>query len=60
MIRFAASIVIINEKHYCNYVVELQDNNLISFYPLQSELPQTQWVRSIEINNGKLVQVIRQ
>lgn len=44
MRRVAASIVYINEKEFRNHVVELFDHLLVNHYPLEGELPMTEWL----------------
>lgn len=45
MRRVAASRVYINEKEFHNnYVVELLDHLVVNHYPLQGELPMTEWL----------------
>ena len=55
MRRVAASRVYINEKEFrTNHVVELFDHHVVCHYPLQGELPMTEWLGgTILIRNGE-------
>ena len=55
MKRVAASRVYINETDFrTNYVVELCDHHVVRHYPLEQELPQTEWLGgTIVIHNGE-------
>lgn len=55
MRRIAASRVYINEKEFhTNHVVELFEHCVVNHYPLQSELPMTEWLGgTIVILNSK-------
>lgn len=45
MRRIAASRVYINEKEFHNnHVVELYEHIVVNHYPLQGELPMTEWL----------------
>lgn len=45
MRRVAASRVYINEKDFhTNYVVEIFSHHVVNHYPLQDELPMTEWL----------------
>ena len=44
MRRVAASKVYINEEEFRNHVVELFDHLLVNHYPLEGELPMTEWL----------------
>jgi len=53
MRRVAASIVYINEKEFRNHVVELFDHLLVNHYPLEGELPMTEWLGGTIIIRGR-------
>ena len=53
MRRIAASIVYINEKEFHNHVVELFDHLLVNHYPLNGELPMTEWLGGTIIIRGR-------
>lgn len=57
--KYAASLVVIEGVEYRNYVVELQDGELLKSFRLETELPHVQWVRRVEISEGRLVSVVR-
>ncbi len=59
MVRYAASSVVIDGVIFHNYVVELHDDTLLRSYKLEAELAQAQWVRRIEIVDGKLTKIVR-
>lgn len=45
MRRVAASRVYINEKEFrTNYVVELYNHLVVNLYPLEGEIPMTEWL----------------
>lgn len=44
MRRVAATRVYINKKEFRNHVVELFDHLLVNHYPLEGELPMTEWL----------------
>ncbi len=53
MRRVAASKVFINEKEFCNHVVELFGHLLVNHYPLKGELPMTEWLGGTIIIRGR-------
>lgn len=53
MRRVAASRVYINDKEFRNHVVELFEHTLVNHYPLQGELPMTEWLGGTIIIRGK-------
>ena len=53
MRRVAASKVYINDKEFHNHVVELLDHFLVNHYPLQGELPMTEWLGGTIIIQGR-------
>ena len=53
MRRVAASKVYINEKEFRNHVVELFDHLLVNHYPLEGELPMTEWLGGTIIIRGR-------
>lgn len=59
MVRYAASSVVIDGVIFHNYVVELHDDTLLRSYKLEAELAHVQWVRRIEIVDGKLTKIVR-
>ena len=42
--RVAANYLIINDRRLINHVVELLDGQLVNYYPLQGEIPMTEWL----------------
>lgn len=59
MVRYAASSVVIDGVIFHNYVVELHDDVLLRSYKLETELAHAQWMRRIEIVDGKLTKIVR-
>lgn len=55
MLRLAANKVVIDGELFTNHVVELVDGLLVCHYPLIYELPQTQWLRTLVIEEGRVV-----
>ena len=55
MLRLAANKVVIDGERFTNHVVELVDGLLVRHYPLTYELPQTQWLRTLVIEEGRVV-----
>ncbi|MBR6202408.1 MAG: hypothetical protein IKQ62_05345 [Bacteroidaceae bacterium] len=54
MRRVAASRVFINEKEFHNnHVVELFEHLVVNHYPLEGELPMTEWLGGTIIIRGK-------
>lgn len=53
MRRVAASKVFINEKEFHNHVVELYDHLLVNHYPLEGEIPMTEWLGGTIIIRGR-------
>lgn len=53
MRRVAASRVFINEKEFRNHVVELYDHLLVNHYPLEGEIPMTEWLGGTIIIRGR-------
>ena len=53
MRRVAASKVFINEKEFRNHVVELYDHLLVNHYPLEGEIPMTEWLGGTIIIRGR-------
>ena len=53
MRRVAASKVFINEKEFCNHVVELFGHLLVNHYPLKGELTMTEWLGGTIIIRGR-------
>lgn len=58
MTKYAASSVVIDGVEHRDYVVEFMDGILLRSFKLETELPQVQWVRRIEICGGRLVSVV--
>lgn len=53
MRRVAASKVFINEIEFRNHVVELYDHLLVNHYPLEGEIPMTEWLGGTIIIRGR-------
>lgn len=53
MRRVAATKVFINEKEFRNHVVELYDHLLVNHYPLEGEIPMTEWLGGTIIIRGR-------
>ena len=53
--RLAANKVIIDGEKFTNHVVELGEDVLVRHYPLTEELPHTQWVRTLVIEEGRVI-----
>ena len=55
MLRLAANKVVIDGEQFVNHVVVLVDGLLTCHYPLTNELPRTQWLRTLVIEEGRVV-----
>lgn len=54
MRKVAASRVFINEKEFHNnYIVELFEHHVVNTYPLETELPMTEWLGGTIIIRGQ-------
>ena len=52
--RVACNYLIIGKRRLVNHVVELDNNKVIAYYPLEGEPAMTEWVGgTIEIIDGK-------
>lgn len=51
--RIAANRVFINQKEFRNHVVELFNHLLVNHYPLEGELPMTEWLGGTIIIRGR-------
>ena len=61
MRRVAASRVYINEKEFRNnHVVELFEHLVVNHYPLEGELPMTEWLGGTIIIRGREAYHVRQ
>ena len=49
--RIAASVVIIGNEEYHNYVVEFENGKVTAKYPLTEELPFTEWQEELIIKD---------
>lgn len=53
MRRVASSRVFIHEIEFHNHVVELYDHLVVNHYPLEGELPMTEWLGGTIIVRGQ-------
>ena len=53
--RVASNYLIIGNQRLTNHVVEIEDGKVVDYYPLERELPMTEWFDgTIEITDGKV------
>lgn len=51
--RVAANIVIDKDGHeHKNHVIELYNSHVVNFYPLEGEIPMTEWLGGVIIIEG--------
>ena len=61
MRRVAASRIYFNTNEFrTNYVVELIDHLVVNYYPLQGEIPMTEWLGGTIIMRNRQAYHIRQ